>query len=435
MQDYLSAIMPAFRAPTRPAPTRPAPARRAQARPSNLFLDPPTPELVIGMISSLGKVEQRLRVRKTVFDSPAASQVAWRFLVGNNTHRGLVFKRWTPEADGSTFGDVLYFGTDGGSWHSKHCSCSEKTRFWFQYALRRWPLATWIGKTEDDTFVSLHLLLFDLSRRQMHAHPLSMYGLMNLCTATHYASSAKGCFLGDFEHQSLLTMALTQHAHGACQKQPPVPFPTGPLAVMSAGLARAIFEECAYMREYEAAAARLAARNGHAGCASSNVRGTFLDNNACDCAVGGWVQRCVRNATLASMTWSKGHHNAQTGGGMGWVRPDNHSVAVHYLKSPAEGPWETARNATADVAATPFPPLLWAYSNDPVTTPTTPRFRPLRQEQHSWYTRTCQRPPMVFAARYRASGGGGNPSTWSNFGCHESRGFPSPQLADKVVVG
>ena len=108
--NWISAIMPFLW--TRPAPTRPAPARRAQARPSNLFLDPPTPELVIGMISSLGKVEQRLRVRKTVFDSPAASQVAWRFLVGNNTHRGLVFKRWTPEADGSTFGDVLYFGTD-----------------------------------------------------------------------------------------------------------------------------------------------------------------------------------------------------------------------------------------------------------------------------------------------------------------------------------
>lgn len=422
----------------------------------------------MGMISSLGKAEQRLRVRKTVFASPAAPRVAWRFLVGNNTHRGLAFRRWTPEADGSTYGDVLYFGTDGGSWNSKHCSCSEKTRFWFQYALRRWPLAPWIGKTEDDTFISLHLLLFDLSRRSMRAHPLTMYGLMNLCTATHYASSATGCFLGDFEHQSQLSMALTQHAHGKCQKQPPVPFPTGPLAVMSAGLARAIFEECAYMREYEAAAARLAARHGGGGCAHSNVRGTFLDNNACDCAVGGWVQRCVRNATLASMTWSKGHHNAQTGGGMGWVRPDNHSVAVHWLKSPAEGPWETARNATASTESTPFPPLLWAYSNNPaeatpstppstspvcgrghaLTSPpcqprevtpvarasswsrakgvATPRFRPLRPELHNWYSRTCSRPPRPFVTQYLAAGKGGNPSSWTSFGCHESRGFPHP---------
>ena len=49
------------------------------------MLDPPSPELAIGMVSSLGRVAQRDRVRRTVFDSPAASKVAWRFLVGNNT--------------------------------------------------------------------------------------------------------------------------------------------------------------------------------------------------------------------------------------------------------------------------------------------------------------------------------------------------------------
>ena len=41
------------------------------------------------------------------------------------------------------------------------------------------------------------------------------------------------------------------------------------------------------------------------------VEKSFLNLNACDCSIGGWVQQCVHNVTLASMTWTKGHHNAQ----------------------------------------------------------------------------------------------------------------------------
>ena len=57
--------------------------------------------------------------------------------------------------------DVLRFSTDGFA-SSKHCSCSEKTRFWFSYALRRWPSVSWIAKTEDDTYLHLGKLLADL---------------------------------------------------------------------------------------------------------------------------------------------------------------------------------------------------------------------------------------------------------------------------------
>ena len=149
-------------------------------------LDAPSPDLVIGMVSSLGRAAQRDRVRSIVFDSPVASRVAWRFIVGNNS-RGA-----SAGELGVTTGDVLRYATDGGS-SSKHCSCSEKTRFWFTYALQRWPAVSWIAKTEDDTYLHLGKLLADLSTPQMQPRRATrdgrtMYGLMNLCTAMPYAS-------------------------------------------------------------------------------------------------------------------------------------------------------------------------------------------------------------------------------------------------------
>ena len=58
---------------------------------------------------------------------------------------------------------------------------------------------------------------------------------------------------------------------------------------------------------------------------------------------------------LGSMTWTKGHHNAQTGGGLGWVRPDEQSIAVHYLKTDAAAPWQAPHPNTLTLALT----LTW----------------------------------------------------------------------------
>ena len=188
------------RAQTRDIPSHPAMMldgivhRLGFNAPSKKMLDAPSPDLAIGMVSSLGRAAQRDRVRETVFDSPMASRVAWRFLVGNNSR---IREDAVP--------DVLRYSTDGGS-SSKHCSCSEKTRFWFQYALRRWPSVSWIAKTEDDTYLHLGKLLADLAAPRMEPGRAAgegrvMYGLMNLCTATPYSHSTKGCFLGDMETQ------------------------------------------------------------------------------------------------------------------------------------------------------------------------------------------------------------------------------------------
>ena len=149
-------------------------------------------------------------------------------------------------------------------------------------------------------------------------------------------------------------MSSMATARGAgCKAYPVAPFPTGPLAVMSAGLARQVFERCEYMRGYAAAAAALGGT-----CLNSRVRDSFLNLNTCDCSIGGWIQQCVPEVALGSMTWTKGHHNAQTGGGLGWVRPDDQSIAVHYLKSDAEAPWQAAHNASRDTPVAAFPPIM-----------------------------------------------------------------------------
>ena len=216
-----------------------------------------------------------------MFDSPAASRVAWRFLVGNNTRGGA-----GREPQGDVVPDVLRFSTDGGA-SSKHCSCSEKTRFWFTYALRRWPSVSWIAKTEDDTYLHLGKLLADLAAPPMEPSRAAadghvMYGLMNLCTATPYSRTNAGCFLGDMETQSTVLSSMSKARGGGCKAFPAAPFPTGPLAVMSAGLAREVFERCEYMQGYSAAAAALGGT-----CLNSRVGNTFLNLNACDCSIGG----------------------------------------------------------------------------------------------------------------------------------------------------
>ena len=202
------------------------------------MLDAANPDIAIGMVSSLGQAERRARVRQYVFDSPAASRVAWRFLVGNNSGPADLLPWLLHDRD--RVPDVLYHSTDG-FYHNKQCSCSEKTRFWFRYALKRWPAVPWIAKTEDDTYLHLGKLLFDLSQLLQVASPLAMYGHLGICTAmahdsTPVSGKAASCYLGDFEHHALVKQGLRAHLEQSdCRDAPPVPFPTGPLAVPALG--------------------------------------------------------------------------------------------------------------------------------------------------------------------------------------------------------
>lgn len=119
------------------------------------MLDAVSPSLAVGMVSTAGALGHRQRVRETVFHTLVAAEVAWRFIVGAN---GGGRVRDEPP-------DVLAWSADGAA-HSKQCSCSEKTRWWFGFAIRRWPNASWVAKTEDDTYLHLGKLA-DFGRRNV----------------------------------------------------------------------------------------------------------------------------------------------------------------------------------------------------------------------------------------------------------------------------
>ena len=318
--------------------------------------------------------------------------LAFRFLLGAaSTSRPRRAEVAILEEEHRRFGDLLLMANalDGGGVH-KDCSCIEKTHDWFVHALREWPSARWYGKTEDDTYVNVPQLLSDLQRKSLLRHQHVVYGLIHL-TATApirpEGLATDACWLGDLESvyagnaigwkPAHAEDRVKAHASQAAHCRGTVaPFPTGPLAVFSAALARRLFEECGYLRAFNRVARKWdrasdACRAGHTDLTKGYASAT------CDGVMGGWLEQCTPPAegvVLAHMSWSKGHWYADKPGGMGWVLPGPASVAVHGLKaSPAvgadgkpKGPgladWARVHNLSADARATAFPPLLWRYA-------------------------------------------------------------------------
>ena len=48
------------------------------------------------------------------------------------------------------------------------CSCTEKTVAWVRHALRTWPSVAFIAKSEDDTYVQLQALDYELRTHLLH---------------------------------------------------------------------------------------------------------------------------------------------------------------------------------------------------------------------------------------------------------------------------
>ena len=58
---------------------------------------------------------------------------------------------------------------------STTCSCTEKTVAWVRHALRTWPSVAFIAKSEDDTYVQLRALDYELRTHLLH-QPRVLYG-------------------------------------------------------------------------------------------------------------------------------------------------------------------------------------------------------------------------------------------------------------------
>ena len=420
--------------------------------------------LVLGMVCDPMRAARREYIRGTMLSSIPPAVLAFRFLVGGELilpERGADTTPLLQElkVEAERFGDlwVLPHVLDGPACN-KQCSCIEKQHAWFTRALREWPDALWFGKTEDDCYINLRQLLFDLDRLEpRHAESPSsshiVYGLINIICAAPARAALEAAldgdngvigggdsFLGDLEPKidfpevaaaSLRYLDRTHRSRGCVGA--PMPFPTGPLAVLSADLTRALFTS-PLVKAYH--------RLGHElnreadGCRRTHPNVSHsMAAHGCDAMLAVWLEAVmwrpprplfrlraaspssgspvaraaavqstpttpsrtqsrlraklgpklegrVRRVTLASMTWTKGHHYAKGAGGMGYVAPGASSVAVHALKRATSSDWEHVHNVSSAQARTRFPPLLWRYEMHE-SPPFRMAFTPLNQAVHS----------------------------------------------------
>lgn len=232
-----------------------------------------SPLLAMGMNAAPFNFAKRQAVRSTMLqhDAVLAGRVVFRFIVGdllvptrprraatksNQSEALWTLNRARLAAEMESQRDVLQLDAIDGPGVAMECPAAEKTIQWMRYALRTWPAAQFIGKTEDDTFV--HLAALELELQRLSSLPNVLYGLMGICSmpdaarAERSTTGFKACFLGSLERVGWVTgayRALALWRQGARGKKAkcapgsavPAPFPTGPLMVASASLAAAVF--------------------------------------------------------------------------------------------------------------------------------------------------------------------------------------------------
>ena len=363
----------------------------------------PDPFLAMGMVVAPFAVGRRDQVRATMlqYEPVLAGRIAFRFVVGDTmpllakAGRGADAKRRALRAEMTREGDIVELDALDGAGIEVACSCVEKLNSWVRYALATWPRAAFIGKTEDDTYVQLHVLEAEL--RALAGWPNLMFGYMTLgvlptrptlfperyparacvTAANQCEKSARagkeafteGCFLGDLEsklHVPVYVPGVPRNAstlapphgqqrspllgwwagasvkcgfperHGPSARAKPrstmAPFPTGPLAVFGRDLATSLFVRCPYTREYERRARAWGRRTN---CKGPKAHLSFA-STLCDTVVSHWLGMCDVDATVAHTTRTKSHHYMWRGAGLGWMPPSNLSLAVHYLKAKPE---------------------------------------------------------------------------------------------------
>ena len=300
--------------------------------------------------------------------------------------------------------------------NTSSCKCAATMHRWFAYALAAWPRAEWLGKTEDDVYVQLRALHWELTR--LPHDPLVWYGLMAWTgngDAGHPRVGTAGCWGGGFEDDVTLEEKTTTKllaAESKCVSRGVLaPSPTHELDVRGRGLAVAL-AACTYPQEWLAAVRRKSRR-----C-----------SNDCAAVQGHWATRCVREKLkLAHATWTKVHslawteaawsraawskagdvdEDARTSGGWRFFAPpSNLSLAIdmnlrdRLLRRDPRGAWDAthaAMSATAGVTA--FPALLyeWAPWRDGGARPFA---RPLNPHVARWYATSCRRRSLPKTAR------------------------------------
>ena len=238
------------------------------------------PLLALGMVVSPNNEAKRKIVRHTMLqaDSVRSGLAAFRFVIGCGPGAGCErgHSRVAPAAD-----VLAVAALDGAevSEHGPHCACVEKTVEWFKFALGRWPRASFYGKTEDDTYVHVDGLVYELTRLLQRRTSNLVLGKMSVCAmpdaprATmrrpphrgvdyrNHGDAAtpvgyQGCFLGDPENWAPprdgreAVKAWSRQLARCGEASTPAPFPTGPLVVFGADVAATLFLRCSHLRGF-----------------------------------------------------------------------------------------------------------------------------------------------------------------------------------------
>lgn len=305
------------------------------------------------------------------------------------------------QREASTHGDVIGLPVPTAT----ACTCHELVHAWFVHAVAHWPTARYIGKTEDDVFISLPALRFELARLpgSEHGHANVWWGLMAWTGNGDLEHLRAGCWGGGFEDDPMLTekgMRKTVGMERGCAEgaKPLAPATTHEVDIRSSRLASSM-ASCDFPRRW---------------LASMGSDGRKCPN---DCAAiqGLWLNHCLRrNVTLAHATWSKVHSNSLDNGWRPFAPPSNLSVVLDMnlgdkklrqlvTDSGAAAPWKRVAAVMGASAASLFPPLLYAY--DP--------------------TRQAGSPLLMTALNPRVAELHHTTCRWG--GCHPSRGEAAVQ--------
>ena len=131
--------------------------------------------IAVGMITAPFFWDRRGQVRSTMMQYPPvlAGRMAFRFVVGNympslQWDAAVRSKVAALDEEIKEHADIVRVDGIDGPNLDNGCSCIEKQAAWVQFALRAWPYAAFIAKTEDDTYVQLHVLEGELMALREH---------------------------------------------------------------------------------------------------------------------------------------------------------------------------------------------------------------------------------------------------------------------------
>lgn len=385
----------------------------------------PEPLLAIGMMTRVDMRMRRQQVRATML-APLPRGVLFKFVVGRSAG---TFRSVRDEM--REHSDLVRINaTDRGN---EDCECAEKRFLWLQHAMSRHPLASarFFGATQDDTYVQLHVLAAELQQLHEQAWQNVVYGylslavlptrpvaaglveqrpfvggcgpLVNECGSFEAAQRAEGCVLGDIEGSyseptkwtdSWWTRVATRC--GLASRNTFAPSPTAPLQVIGADAATALFEGCAYAREYLRGALAASRRSR---CVGPEAHLSFAPSY-CEGLLGHFAAVCLPRATFVHTTRTKSHDYSPRAAGSSWMAPHNLSLAVSFLRAAPDAPsgpfeaaggeWAHAHEAARRSRRPEFPSLVFAARRSPSAHGAGIEIRPADGQLpvHNWYAET-----------------------------------------------